>query len=71
MKSIKDFVDVKEAAIMLGYNDQTVRAMAKKGKLKSIRRGRKWYFFRRDVENIFNTECVEDKNISDENQFLS
>ncbi len=50
MKTIKDFVDVKEAAEMLGYHPQSIRERARSGTLKAIRRGRKWFFLKEDIQ---------------------
>jgi len=47
-----DFYDVKEAAEVLGYHPQTMRVMVRDGKMRAVKRGRKWFFIKEDVDGV-------------------
>lgn len=57
MRKLNDFIGIKEAARILGVNDDTVRIWCDRGKLKHKRHpiNRYYLFIKEDLDNIIKT----------------
>lgn len=50
MNKNTDLLTVKEASEYLGLSERTVQRLSKQGKIKGIKLGRQWKFFKEDIE---------------------
>lgn len=47
------YIDIYETAKKLSYHPQTVRHLARTGKIRAVKRRAKWFFLIRDIERFF------------------
>lgn len=50
---MNQLIDVRTAATLTGYSVQTVRAKARNGELRAVRRGRAYFFDKAAIEELF------------------
>ena len=51
--NIKPYLNIKEACLLLGAGDSTIRKLIKQGTIKTFYTGGKHLIRRRDLENLF------------------
>ena len=51
--NIKPYLNIKEACLLLGTGDSTIRKLIKQGSIKTFYTGGKHLIRRQDIENLF------------------
>ncbi|MGE5633337.1 MAG: helix-turn-helix domain-containing protein [Caulobacteraceae bacterium] len=56
MDTQKDYINVRQVSELLGLKADTVRSLARQGKIPGVRLGKQWIFEKNALENSLNPD---------------